>query len=165
MISNDKFSLLFNNMTEGVAFHHYVEDDKGEIINYIIDDVNPAFEKMLKIKKSAAIGKLATDVYGVSEAPALSEYKSLQTAKSLKFEIFFNPLKKYFSISACSWNDDSFATIFFDVTDDKKIEQDLKEKNENLEKMNNLMVDRELKMIELKSEIYRLKNIRTKKVR
>ncbi len=45
----------------------------------------------------------------------------------------------------------------FDVTDRKKAEQELRNKTEELEKMNKLMVGRELKMVELKREIDKLK--------
>ncbi|MFA6417312.1 MAG: PAS domain-containing protein [Patescibacteria group bacterium] len=146
----DKFNILFNSMAEGVALHKYVYDKQGRIVDYTIEDVNPAFEKILKIKKLDIVGKLATKAYKVKEAPYLKEYASLITGKPLQFEVFFEPLKKYFYISACSWCKDCFATLFFDITAIKKIEQELREKNANLEKINKLMVDRELKMIELK---------------
>ena len=154
----NKFNILFNSMTEGVALHRYVRNDKNEIINYIVEDVNPAFEDILKIKKSDIIGKLATDIYGVSEAPYLKEYSNLTSDKPTQFDVFFAPLQKYFYISVSPWSDDGFATIFFDITERRKIELELKERNENLEKMNRLMVDRELKMVELKNEIKDLDN-------
>jgi PAS domain-containing protein len=154
----NKFTILFNSMNEGVALHRYVRNDKNEIINYIIEDVNLAFENILKMKKAEITGKLATDIYGVNEAPYLKEYSNLQGNKPVQFDVFFAPLEKYFYISVSPWGEDGFATIFFDITERKKIEQELKEKNENLEKMNRLMVDRELKMVELKNEIKDLDN-------
>ncbi len=45
-----------------------------------------------------------------------------------------------------------------DVTDKKKAEKVIKERMEELEKMNKLMVDREMKMIDLKNEIEELRN-------
>lgn len=153
----DKFSFLFKSMIEGVALHRYVRDSKGKIINYIIEDVNPSFEKILNIKKEKIIGKLASEAYSVSEAPYLKEYSSIKEGEPLRFEVYFEPLKKYFFISASPWSEDGFATIFFDISDRKKIEKELKEKNDNLEKVNNLMIDRELRMIELKDDIKKLK--------
>jgi PAS domain S-box-containing protein len=44
-----------------------------------------------------------------------------------------------------------------DLTDIKKREQDLNDKIEELEKVNNIMVDRELKMVELKNKLEALK--------
>lgn len=46
---------------------------------------------------------------------------------------------------------------YIDITERKKAEENLKSKNEELEKMNQLMIGRELKMIELKKELEKLK--------
>lgn len=157
MQDNDKFKLLFNGMAEGVALHKYIYDKNGKIDNYIIEDVNKSFEKILNISKKDVINKLATEAYKTSEAPYLDKYINLKTGEERKFEIFFEPLQKYFNISVSQWGDDGFATIFFDITDNKLKEQILKEKNDNLEKINKLIIERELKMIELKDEIKKIK--------
>lgn len=47
--------------------------------------------------------------------------------------------------------------IFRDISENKKAEEELNNKMEELEKMNRLMVGRELKMVELKKEIAQLK--------
>lgn len=158
MNSNEKFNLLFENMIEGVVLHHYVRDAQGKIVNYLIDDANSAFERILKIKKSKVIGKLATEAYQVAEPPYLKEYTDLKKGEPRQFEVFFPPLKKYFSISVSPWGDDGFATIFFDITDRKKIDDELRDKNADLEKLNRVMIDRELKMISLKEELHKYKN-------
>ena len=44
------------------------------------------------------------------------------------------------------------------ITKEKILEKELKDKISELEKMNQMMVDREMKMIELKKEIQKLKN-------
>jgi PAS domain-containing protein len=150
---NDKFNVLFNNMSEGVALHSYVYDQDGKVVNYVIDDVNSAFEKILNLKKKDVVGKLATEVFQVSEAPYLKEYTASHKDYSGQFDVYFAPLKKYFHISVSMLGKDGFATIFFDITNIKKTEAELKEKNENLENSNSLMVDRELKMVELKNEL------------
>ena len=49
------------------------------------------------------------------------------------------------------------AGIATDITDHKKHEQQLVDKSNELEKINQLMVGRELKMVELKNEIKKLK--------
>ena len=148
-----KFDALFNSMAEGVALHSYVYDKKGAVINYKVEDVNDAFEKILGIKKKAVLGKLATEAYNVSEPPYLEKYVNLKAGEGRNFDVFFAPLKKYFFISVSPWGDTGFATIFFDVTAQKQIEEELRQKNDNLEKMNKLMVDRELKMVALKEKL------------
>lgn len=152
-----KFELLFNGMAEGVALHKYVYDETGRVTNYIIEDVNNSFEKILKINKKDVIGKMATEAYKTETAPYLEKYLDIKEGEQRKFEIFFEPMQKYFSISVSQWGKDGFATIFFDITENKLAEKSLKEKNEHLEKINKLVIDRELKMIELKDEIKKIK--------
>ena len=48
---------------------------------------------------------------------------------------------------------------FRDITESKKAENTIKEKIKELEKMNDFMVNRELKMVELKEEINKLKKV------
>lgn len=61
-----------------------------------------------------------------------------------------------------SWTEDGNPLMMFgthqDITVIKKAEEDMKQKYQELEKLNHLMVGRELKMIELKQEINRLKS-------
>jgi PAS domain S-box-containing protein len=45
-----------------------------------------------------------------------------------------------------------------DITERRKADEKLKQKNEELERVNKLMIGRELKMVELKKEIEELKN-------
>jgi cell shape-determining protein MreC len=47
--------------------------------------------------------------------------------------------------------------VMRDISERKKTEQKLKEKMEELERMNTLMIGRELKMVELKNENNQLK--------
>ncbi len=48
---------------------------------------------------------------------------------------------------------------FIDITERKQMEADLRARNEQLEKINKMVIGRELKMIELKKEIRRLKRL------
>lgn len=59
--------------------------------------------------------------------------------------------------------DDFIMATVRDVTEEKEVERKIEERAENLEKINNLMVGRELKMIELKKEIASLKKKLNKK--
>lgn len=47
--------------------------------------------------------------------------------------------------------------VFHDITQRKKLEEELKKKAENLEKMNQFMIGREVKMVQLKKELSQLK--------
>ncbi|MEI6532398.1 MAG: PAS domain S-box protein [Candidatus Roizmanbacteria bacterium] len=52
-----------------------------------------------------------------------------------------------------------FLTVMVDQTDNKQVKEEMAKKNKQLETINKVMVNRELKMVELKKEIDRLKNL------
>ncbi len=52
--------------------------------------------------------------------------------------------------------------VFWDITEEKAIKEELKNKVEELEKINKLMVGRELKMMQLKNEVSKLKEQNSK---
>jgi len=68
------FRSLYQHMVEGVALHELIVDETGRPVNYRILDVNPQYRRYVGIDEVNAVGKLATEAYGVPEAPYLSEF-------------------------------------------------------------------------------------------
>lgn len=131
-----RLSFLFQSMTEGVCLHELVYDDSGEAVNYRIVDVNPAYEEILTVEKSAVIGKLATEVYHSHLPPYLDTYTEVtKTMEPYRFETYFPPLYKHFLISAFSTSKDSFATVFTDITELKSARNQLKKQKDFLEQI------------------------------
>jgi len=123
--SEQRFGLLVNNMSEGVAVHRMIRDEAGRPADYELLDVNPQFEKILSLNKTEVVGRRASDVYGTGEAPYLAEYAAAtRSRKPLRFEIYFAPLDKHFNISVIALKENEFATIFLDVTDRKRFEKE-----------------------------------------
>ena len=164
--SEERFRSLYNTMTEGMALHEMISDESGNYIDYKILEVNPSFEKITGIKREKAIGQLTSKLYGSGSPPFLDIYaKVTLTGESIEFENEFQPMQKSFSISVFSPEKGKFATVFSDITERKKWEEDirkftleLQQKNEELTRFNNAMVGRELRMMELKKEINELCN-------
>ncbi len=139
--SSDRFASLFGNMSEGVALHEVVEGEGGAHIDYRIVDVNPRFESQVGIPREKAVGKLGSEVYGVSPAPYLKEFGGVASSGfPYHFETYFPPLDKHFIISVAPLGPGGFATIFFDVSEIKRVEAErerllaeLERKNQELE--------------------------------
>jgi PAS domain S-box-containing protein len=130
--SESKFADLYSSMTEGVAFHQVIEDKTGKMVDYIITDVNPAYEKITGMPKEAVVGKKASESYGTKKPPYLHRYaKVVTTGKSTQFETYFPPMEKHFSISCISSSKGKFITVFHDITNNKKAEKEL---NKSFEK-------------------------------
>lgn len=117
-----RYRALYDSMHEGVALHKLMCSE-GVPQNYRLLDVNRRYEEITGIRREDAIGKLATDVYGTAEAPYLREYASVvQAGSPLQFETYFRPLDGHFVISVAPMGGDLFATIFFDITEQKQTE-------------------------------------------
>lgn len=126
----------FAAMSEGMAIHQLVHDADGKAIDYLILDVNDAFERQTGLPKETVKGKLASAAYGSGEAPFLDIYSRVaQTQQPAKFEQFFPPLRKHFLINVFSPDKDCFVTIFEDITARKLTEQTLYEGKEHFRRL------------------------------
>ncbi|MEI7500035.1 MAG: PAS domain S-box protein [Bacteroidota bacterium] len=122
-----KFQSLFMNMSEGSSLHELSYNDRGVAEDYIIIETNPAFEMILGMARENVIGKTSREAYGVDEPPYFEIYKQVAiTGEPIAFETYFPPLAKHFSISVYCPYKGGFATIFEDITERKRIEQDLR---------------------------------------
>jgi PAS domain S-box-containing protein len=122
----ERYRSLFENMTEGVALHDLVRDEAGTIVDYRIVDVNPAFSKQTGLTAGEVKGHLGSEAYGTGEAPYLDHYVRAGRGEPQDFEFHFDPLGRDFAIGAVGYGDDSFATIFQDVTERKRHEEELR---------------------------------------
>lgn len=123
--SEDKYRTLYSAMSEGVALHRLLYDESGLAIDYIIMDVNPAYESITGLSRSAAIGVRASDLYGAGEPPYFEIYSRVaESGVPESFETYFPPMDKHFSISVFSPRPGQFATVFSDISDRKRAEQE-----------------------------------------
>jgi PAS domain S-box-containing protein len=129
-----KFAVLYDSMTEGAALHDIVYDASGKAIDYVITNVNPAFEKITGLSRNLAVGKKASELYGTGEPPYLDVYaKVASSGKPASFETYFPPMKKHFSISVFSPSKGKFNTVFYDITERKRMEEQLRKSRDELE--------------------------------
>jgi len=132
--SEQQLRSLYDSMTEGVCQHEMVYDASGRAINYRIIDVNKMYEEIIAVDRIDVIGKLASDVYNTQEAPYLDIFANVaQTGKPIRFEFYFQPLDKHFYVSVCSPGKDKFATIFKDISERKRTEEQFRLQSAALE--------------------------------
>lgn len=132
--SEQNLSMLFSAMTEMVAMHELVFNEKGEVINYKIIDCNKAYSAITGIKKEDAVGNLATDVYQTETPPYLIEFSKVAlTGEAYDYTIYFPPMDKHFMITVVSPEKNKFATITTDITAIQQIQESITEKNKELE--------------------------------
>jgi PAS domain S-box-containing protein len=136
-LSEAKFRSLNFTMSEGVCLHEIIYDESGQAVDYRILDINPAYEQFTGLTREQAVGKKASELYGTGKPPYFDVYERVAaTGKPESFETYFPPMQKHFSISAFSPGKGSFATVFTDITERKKAENELKQRTADLEASN-----------------------------
>jgi PAS domain S-box-containing protein len=114
-------------MIDGSALHTLIYNDQGDPEDYLIIEVNPAFEILLGISRDTVINKTSREAYGVDNPPYFEIYSKVAlSGKPEVFETYFAPLDKSFSISVYCPYKGSFATIFKNISERKKSEQELR---------------------------------------
>lgn len=131
MESEAKLNSLFDSMSEMVVLHELVFNEHGEPVNYRITECNKAFVEITGISQDAAIGRLATEVYGIEQPPFLDVYaKVALSGIRAHHETFYPPMDKHFSISVVSPEKNRFATVTTDITEHRQAEEALKRSKE-----------------------------------
>lgn len=154
--NKDRYKLIFELSPEAIV----ILDKKGRLI-----DVNGRLYEWLGYKKEEVLGKNLLQLpylTKISKAKALKNFTYRMAGKDPEpYELDFvakSGEKKVGLIMARPIKDSTGNNIedlimILDVTNNKKINEDLKNKIKELERINKLMIDRELKMIELKNKL------------
>jgi PAS domain S-box-containing protein len=125
--SEKKYRTLFDNMNDGFAYHRLVIDADNRPVDYVFLEVNNAFEQFTGLKKENILGQRVTEVIpGIKKAsPNLIQIygQVALTGEETNFEMYFEPFKKWYSISAYRPEAGYFCTIFKDITEAKKAEE------------------------------------------
>jgi PAS domain S-box-containing protein len=124
-----QFDYLFANMINGFAYCQMVFDKEGRPSDFIFLQVNDAFSKITGFEKNNVIGKKVSQaIPGIKEAnPDLFEsYGRVSlSGKSEEVETFLKPLNIWVHISIYSPKKGYFATLFEDISEFKKTQQEL----------------------------------------
>lgn len=129
--SEQRYRMLFENMTVGFALHEMIYDEHGQPADYRFLEVNPAFEKLTGMSVSELIGKTVRQVMPNTEQYWFDVYgKIAQTGESGAYQNYSCELERYYDIWAFSPAKGQFAVIFSDITQRKQVEVALRESEE-----------------------------------
>jgi two-component system sensor histidine kinase/response regulator len=135
--SEEKYRSLFANMINGFAYHKILIDKEGKPIDYVYLEVNDAFQELTGLKREDVIGRKVTEVIpGIKKS--LCDWTKFfgnvaLTGEAARIDQYFEPLDRWYSICAYSYEKYYFASVFSDITEQKKYEQELKIAKEDAE--------------------------------
>jgi PAS domain S-box-containing protein len=125
---------LISNMLHGFAYHKILVDENNTPVDYVFLEVNDAFETYTGLSRDSVIGKKATEVIpGIKKAKPdlIGMYGNVAlTGKGTKFELYFEPFKKWYYVSAFSPKKGYFICFFDEFTQRKNMEESLRASEE-----------------------------------
>jgi PAS domain S-box-containing protein len=127
--SESRYRMLFQNMLDGFAYCRMLFDERGRPDDFVYLDVNAAFARLTGLHD--VVGKRVTEVLpGIRESqPDLLETygRVARSGDPERFEIDFQPLGIWLSISVYSPHPDHFVAVFDNITERKRAEQTLRD--------------------------------------
>jgi PAS domain S-box-containing protein len=131
-----RYRSLFESMQEGFGLHEIICDDNGKPVDYRFLEVNPSFERLTGLKANEIINKTAKQILPDLEEFWIEQYGKIALNPSyVEFENYSGSLGRYYKVSAFSIVKGIFAVLFEDITEKKKIEQELEQHRQKLELM------------------------------
>jgi len=138
--SEEKYRSLFANMINCFAYHKILLDDNNNPVDYIFLEVNNSFEVFTGLKREDITGKRVTEVIPEIKKSLFDwivAYGNVAlTGQEAWLEQYFEPMDKWFSICAYSYEKNYFATVFSDITERKIYEKELRKAKEDAEAAN-----------------------------
>jgi signal transduction histidine kinase len=125
-----QMTVFFSRMSEAFAYCKILTNADGQPIDYVFLDTNSAFEMITRLKKDRVLGKKATEVINLGNAPkdwiGIVGHVAL-TGEPVTLESFSEATKQWFHISVYSPQKNFFVSISEDIT--KRKEAELLEKD------------------------------------
>ena len=129
--SEARYRMLFNNMTQGFALHSIILDENDNPKDYKFIDINKAFEELTGLERDKVIGHSVLELMPSTEKYWIDSYGEVALNGSpIRFENYSAELDRYYDVWAFCPQIGQFAVIFSDITERRKAEEEVRQKNE-----------------------------------
>ncbi len=120
---------LFNNMQEGFVLAQAVRDRDGRMVDFLLLEINPGFERQTGLRAEEVVGRSAREVIPtLQEALVDLDAEVLNSGEPRQFETTVPSLgSRWFEVRVRKTEADQFAILFLDITARKAGETALQE--------------------------------------
>jgi PAS domain S-box-containing protein len=127
--TEERYSALVSNMSEGFAIHETVLDESGAPCDYRFLEINEAFERLAGLSRENVIGRTLTEVIADAEPFWVETYgKVTLSGEPARFEHYSASLERRYEVYAYRASPDHVAAIFTDVTERRRMDDVLRKR-------------------------------------
>lgn len=128
----EQYRLLFESMGEGFAVAEMIFDQDGQPMDYIILDINHAYEELTGLDRDKVLGRRITEILLFVEPIWFERYAEVvRSGQPRRFEEYDNPQDRWVEVYAYSIHrENKFAMITTDISRRKQVEEELRLKTE-----------------------------------
>lgn len=124
--SDEIYHTLFESMCEGFELCEMIWDDRGQPIDFIILNANPAHENITGLRREQIMGRRATEIFSTIDPLALKRYaEAIRTGKQVHFEEYQEMLQRWLRIEVHHHKGNQFVILLHNVTKRKEMEKEL----------------------------------------
>lgn len=119
---------LVENMAEGYALQQTLPDRDGRARDFRYLEINPAFERMLGVRKEDIVGKTILELFPNIESYWIEAFAQVaMTGKPVKLQNWGGTFSRQFEVTASSPERGLVAVMFSDITERKITEEQLRQ--------------------------------------
>jgi len=125
--SEEKYRLLYTAMSQGLALHEIVTDERGKPVDYVFLDINESYTHLLGVTREMCIGKRITEVMPEVEQYWIDVFGRVAlTAEPMYYENYLKTTDRFYATYSYSPKERQFAVLVSDITERKKNEEMLR---------------------------------------
>jgi PAS domain S-box-containing protein len=132
--SEERYRTLFDTLVLGFALCEIICDEAGKPRDYRHLAVNRTFERQTGLKAGDFPGRTQLELFPGTEPVWFERYgKVALSGEPARFEASFGPVGRYFEVSVFQTEPGRFGVVFTDITERKRLADQLRERVEELE--------------------------------
>jgi len=135
--TNNQCWVLFEKSANGILLLEVITGPEGHVIDFTIEDANPAFQAMIRLNRDSLQGERYSQVFPIEEEDVLLETMASAALlrKSEQLEYYSEGLKRYYDVMVLSTGKKELTVHFTDITRMKRCEELRRESQLNFRRL------------------------------